>query len=179
MLIGLSGKAGSGKSTVADFLVRNHCFETVSLADPLKRFVREVVGFSRDQLWGASKLRNEVEPRTGLCARDPLLAIGDTVRSLYADAFVDCAARQAVALQQVINGGGVVIVDVRYKNEVSYIRRAGGKVWRIVRPGAGLRGPAAEHASENDLGDGDCDRVINNQDGPLEELAALVAAALK
>lgn len=62
-LIGITGAAGSGKDTVADILVRNHSFVRVALADPMKRFCKEVFGFTDEQLWGPSEKRNEVDDR--------------------------------------------------------------------------------------------------------------------
>src|ERR1019366_2465488 len=41
---------------------------------------------------------------------------------------------------------GVVISDVRFLNEVDAIRAAGGLVWKIERPTAGLDGAAGQHA---------------------------------
>jgi hypothetical protein len=67
------------------------------------------------------------------------------------------------------NVKGVVIPDVRFSNELAAIRKAGGEVWRIIRPGAGLSGEAAHHASEHGIEDGDCDRIILN-DGTLGDL---------
>lgn len=46
---------------------------------------------------------------------------------------------------------GVVIPDVRFRNEVDAIRAAGGKIWRVSRFGAGLQGAAAKHQSETEL----------------------------
>lgn len=63
MIIGLCGKAGSGKDTVADFLVRDFGFVKIALADPLKRICREVFDFSAEQLWGPSDKRNEPDFR--------------------------------------------------------------------------------------------------------------------
>lgn len=62
-IIALTGKAGSGKSTIADILVAQHGFVAVSLADPMKRFLREIFDFSTDQLWGSSELRNAPDAR--------------------------------------------------------------------------------------------------------------------
>lgn len=42
MLIGICGKAGSGKDTIGDYLVEQHGFDKIALADPIKRLVRDV-----------------------------------------------------------------------------------------------------------------------------------------
>jgi hypothetical protein len=63
MIIGMTGKAGSGKDTVADILVREHGFVKVAFADPLKRLVRDVYAFTDEQLWGPSDKRNAPDLR--------------------------------------------------------------------------------------------------------------------
>lgn len=60
-IIGLLGKAGCGKDTVADYLVQCHGFVKMSLADEMKRFAKKAFGFTNQQLWGPSKFRNEVD----------------------------------------------------------------------------------------------------------------------
>lgn len=62
-IIGISGKAGSGKDTVADYLVANHGFVRMALADEMKRFAKQVFDFSDQQLWGPSFERNAVDSR--------------------------------------------------------------------------------------------------------------------
>ena len=63
MIIGLSGQAGSGKDTVADFLVEHYGFVKVALADPIKRAAMEWWGFTEEQLWGPSSERNKPDMR--------------------------------------------------------------------------------------------------------------------
>lgn len=63
MIIGISGLAGSGKDTVADFLVQQRDYVKVALADPLKRICQDVFDFSDDQLWGPSEKRNAPDKR--------------------------------------------------------------------------------------------------------------------
>lgn len=63
MIVGISGLANSGKDTVADILVQERSFLKISLADPLKRIVRDVYDFSVDQLWGPSGNRNAPDLR--------------------------------------------------------------------------------------------------------------------
>lgn len=62
-LILVVGQAGSGKDTVASFLVKNHGGATIAQADPMKRLGSLAFGFSDDQLWGPSESRNAPDNR--------------------------------------------------------------------------------------------------------------------
>lgn len=62
------GQARSGKDTLAGYLIRNFGFERVGLADPLKRFCKEVFDFTNEQLWGDDRDRpDERYPRVEMC----------------------------------------------------------------------------------------------------------------
>lgn len=198
MLLGVSGCAGSGKSTFADILAKEHSYAVVSLADPIKRICREVFAFSEGQLWGPSPMRNEPDIRYPrgegyLTPRHALQRIGTEVgRECYRDVWVEYALRvvrrleegrghwQYKAMEGVVpcesslRGPfrGVVIPDVRFANEMDAIRKAGGKLVRIHRPGSGLTGEAAAHASEAEqvgIPDESFDFVVENA-GSLEDL---------
>lgn len=45
---------------------------------------------------------------------------------------------------------GIVISDCRYYNELNAIKERNGKIVRIVRDGAGLKGAASNHSSESE-----------------------------
>ena len=72
-IIGISGLAGSGKDTVADWLLENEGFIKVSLADPIKRFAMDLWEFSEQQLWGESKYRNAPDYRYRVPSSDSVL----------------------------------------------------------------------------------------------------------
>lgn len=59
----LVGQAGSGKDTVASFMVKNHGAISIAHADPMKRLCALIFGFTEDQLWGSSDQRNGVDDR--------------------------------------------------------------------------------------------------------------------
>lgn len=63
MIIGIAGRAGSGKDTVADLLVRDHRFVKIAFADPLKRICKKVFDFTDEQFWGPSSARNGPDKR--------------------------------------------------------------------------------------------------------------------
>jgi hypothetical protein len=67
---------------------------------------------------------------------------------------------------------GVVISDVRFKNEIDAIRAAGGKIIRLKR-GQGLEGAAGQHRSEaeqRELPDDLFDKIIDNRGYDLGDL---------
>lgn len=57
-IIGIAGRAGSGKDTVANFIAKNFNGVVVAQADPMKKFCGDVFGFTEQQLWGPSEFRN-------------------------------------------------------------------------------------------------------------------------
>jgi hypothetical protein len=98
MIIGIAGKAGSGKDLVAEYLVDAHEFTRVALADPMKRFVRCTMGVHERNLWGPSLQRSAmVAP-----SRDSLHAVIDEApiftASLLSTSRPEVQARAANAL---------------------------------------------------------------------------------
>lgn len=67
----------------------------------------------------------------------------------------------------------LLVTDVRFFNELDWLRGRGGMLWRVVR--AGNR-PRSGHASEWALNESDADVTIAN-DGDVEALAARVTGA--
>lgn len=71
---------------------------------------------------------------------------------------------------------GVVFSDCRFANEIEAVKRAGGVIVRVVRPGFGGEVGIAGHRSEAEqrgIPDAEFDHVIHNA-GTLEDLAAEV-----
>lgn len=59
MIVAFSGLAGSGKSTCADYLQKEHGFISVAFADEMKRTCARIYPkMTRDHLWGPSEMRN-------------------------------------------------------------------------------------------------------------------------
>ena len=106
--------AGAGKDCVANRLLRKHGFVLLSFADPLKRFLQDVLEFSDEQLWGESEKRVEPDtryprprqfegqglPTQYLTPRLALTSLGnDWGRECYANIWVDYLKRVATRLQ--------------------------------------------------------------------------------
>lgn len=74
----LAGAAGVGKDTVGQFLADKYNAVTIGQADPLKRFAKQVFGFSDEQLWGPSEFRNALAPHIS----QDLSRVSETIEDL-------------------------------------------------------------------------------------------------
>jgi len=177
MIIGISGKARSGKNTFADFLVDvfytrfNRKFELMAFADELKYLCKIQFDLSYEQLWGDSKeepdYRYKKQNGDFWTAREIMQAIGEFYRSIDYDYWIR-------ALDKNIGDNSikdVIITDVRYPNEFNYIKQNNGFVIRIYRD----KSPTihgSSHPSECSLDNFDDDLfdVVIYNDRTLDDL---------
>lgn len=139
MIIGLVGFIGSGKGTVRDILVREHGYHGFAFADALKDAVATIFMWPRGLLegdsnasrafrervdpWWSNKLGYEVTPRLILQKMGT-----EACRTGIADNI------WIAALEKRIHGyQDVVISDVRFPNEINFIRSVGGSIIRVRR----------------------------------------------
>ena len=172
-LIGLYSHApGSGKSTVAGMLDG----EIVSFAAPLKRFVTSIIlGLGHDGFSAVREHKEDKIPEIGVSPRQMMQTLGtEWGRScVHPHLWEMLAESQAKSL--ISSGFNVVFDDVRFPNEAEMIRKLGGELWLLDRPGVVYEG---DHASEGALYDIVPDAVINNSGG-LEQLREVVTGLLE
>ena len=132
--IALTGKAGSGKSTAAKWLVTKHEFVRLSFATPLRVVVRDLFGID------TFNMKMPV-------GRDLLQRVGVALREVDADVWV---RQMEVKLNALPVDANVVIDDMRFPNEAEWARRNGFEIVRLERPDVEyLSGEAAKHVSES------------------------------
>lgn len=142
-LIGLTGRAGVGKDTVADYLENNHGFTKMSFATPLKRALASMLGVSmamfENRKWKETEL-----PDLGISPRRLMQFMGTQGgRACSPELWTRMAEREIV--QNYLEDAFIVFADVRFDNEAEWIRKAGGKVVEIQRDVAAI----ASHQSED------------------------------
>ncbi len=159
MLIGVSGYARSGKDSFADALCASVPWsKKVAFADKLRELTMAIYPDTNALVTA----RGWDQAKSVSTTRERLQLLGETCRRVLGqDVWVDALLREINPRQF------TVVSDVRYRNEAQAIRRRGGVLIRIERPGVG---PINEHISEHDL-DGwtDWDAIIHN-DGNLQKL---------
>lgn len=165
-LIGLTGRAGSGKDTFAGFLNKHINFEPYSFAGPLKDACCLLFGWTRHQIDHDREFKEAVDPRWGFSPRRAMQLMGTEYgrQLLREDLWVHMAQ---VRLDET-RKAGLLITDVRFENEATWIRANGGLVVHIFR--ADL--PTVEgHASESGVEYQAHDAVIRNN-GSFDDLNA-------
>lgn len=159
--IALVGNAGSGKTTIANALARNYDLTVESLAAPLKAFAALAYGpVDKDAeyivapAWTMTPLR--------LTGRQLLQRIGTEVirDTLDGDFWVKALGRRLA------HGGGYVVDDARFANEVAYLRGASFMIVRLTGRGFAPDG----HVSE-DLGNIVCDLEMDNSTRSPNDIA--------
>lgn len=175
MIIGLSGKKQSGKSTMAAFLRRSiDGAVEINFADSVKRLCRDLFWVDQVNLSGSEAEKNVcLDAVGGLSGRRLMQRVGEFGRSIRPDCWVN-AWQGAVMAQWAESGvAPVIVADVRYPNEVEAIRRQGGIVFRLTRA------PLDDtHSSETALDHyRDWDAVIDNAFMTAEQ--ANMAAAVE
>jgi hypothetical protein len=175
-LVGITGKHGVGKDTAAKFLCDTLLYTKYSLADPLKKGVKEIFNFSDDQLWGNAK--DIVSPFWGVSPREVLQKFGtDIIRNRIKDvipALKDIGdnfwvLRFNLWYRSFIDEnpmGKVVISDVRFKNEALAVKTYSGIIIKIVRK---LDYEEDTHISETEMDNIKEDILIENN-GTIEAL---------
>jgi hypothetical protein len=139
-IIGIVGFIGSGKDTVADYLVNFHRFKRESFACSLKDAVSTVFGWDRELLegrtkqsrewretrdeWWTTRLKKDITPRYVLQYWGT-----EVVRKGFHDDMWVASLENRLRSST----DDIVITDCRFPNEIKAIRSAGGKVVRIKR----------------------------------------------
>jgi len=141
MIIAISGLIGSGKDTVADYLVNLHEFRRESFAGNLKNAMCEIFGWDRDMLEGRSKSSREWREQVDewwakrldmphLTPRWVLQHVGtDVIRGHFHDDMWLASLENKLRKTD----DDIIISDVRFKNEVKMLKDLGAVCVEVTR----------------------------------------------
>ncbi len=158
MIIGICGFIGSGKDTVADYLVNFHGFRRESFANSLKDAVAYVFGWDRTMLEGRTKMarewREQVDPwwsnRLNMPDLTPRLMLQLWGTEVCRRGFHDDIWIASLENKLRHSKDNIVISDCRFPNEIQSIKAVGGIVVRVIR---GPEPDWLEHAKNYMSGD--------------------------
>jgi hypothetical protein len=140
-IIGITGRKRSGKDTIGHYLVDKHNYIRVGFADALKESCKVLFGLSDDQLYGTDKQKEEIDEYWGYSARQILQKIGtDLYREnistvlpkISNDIWIRVLERKIMNYhKQGFNK--FVITDVRFPNELEFVKKLNGRIWKVNR----------------------------------------------
>jgi hypothetical protein len=141
MIVGVAGFIGSGKDTIADYLITFKGFKRMSYAEPLKDAVSAIFGWDRELLEGTTKYsrewRDQVDPwwaeRLDLKHLTPRWVLQQWGTEVGRRAFHDDIWIASVENKLRSERDDIVISDCRFPNELKSIKRAGGITIRVSR----------------------------------------------
>lgn len=159
MLIAVSGKEGTGKTTVGNYLKSKHNFTPIAFAEPLKNVVSVLFDWDLEILKAENTetrtLRENLPHRViggkEYDARKALQYIGTDVFRTHVDenVWVDIAKIKIQGL--LANGTNVVVTDCRFVNEIDLVKSLNGKILCLARKQSDLEILKGSHTSESDF----------------------------
>lgn len=189
MLIGIMGKARSGKDTFA-FMLAEELFKLtkqryvlIAFAHALKLRVQKEFDLSYEQLWGEEKevedtrynkqfkycdkikLNENGSSNTFWSPREILQSYGEFYRSIDYNFWID-RLFEVVENRQYEN---IIVTDVRYANEMDSIIKRKGVLIKIVRDIGKKSIHGQDHISETGLDDYNNVEAIIENNGTMEE----------
>lgn len=161
IIIGLAGRAGSGKTTASKHLVQELGFFRMSFADPIKNMIGDFLlsmGYGPDYVDALLTTEKEqVLAPIKKSTRHLLQSIGTEWGRGCVDKNVwTILARRRLHVEEAER---IIFDDVRFENEASMIRSLGGIIIHIDR---GDLVSDDQHSSEAGIMDGDNDFFVDN-----------------
>jgi len=179
-LIGITGRARSGKDTAASFLQQEFGYTPVAFATPMKKMAA-VLTDEHVQAMNHDALKEGEVEWLGMTRRRIMQLLGnDAMKPVFGD---DIWVRHLMHRLDTWykNEKSVIVTDIRFDHEAHAIMDRGGFILRMHRDVGGLNGEAADHASERgidpDLVDFDIDNngTIGELKVELRKIAEFVA----
>ena len=141
MIIGICGFIGSGKDTVADYLVNFHGFRRESFASTLKDAVSAVFGWDRTMLEGrtaqAREWREQIDPwwaeRLDMPTLTPRWVLQYWGTEVCRKGFHDDIWISSLENKLRNSTDNIVISDCRFPNEIQSLKQAGGSIVWVQR----------------------------------------------
>lgn len=138
MIIGLTGTKCSGKDTFADYLVEKYDFVKVSFADNLKNILKKMFNWTDKHF---NRENKEIECKEwGISPREAMQLMGTEVlreqfNMLYTTIDNVKYTYHIKYLHNIISkiNKNIVISDVRFQDEITYIHNNDGLVFKINR----------------------------------------------
>jgi len=130
MIVGLTGRSGSGKDTVGEHLHENYDFHRLAFAQQIKTAAINIFDLDYGQVYGEKK--EHIDARYNKTGRQLIQELGtEVVRAIHPDVWIINLKKQFDYIMQTRRSKNTVVTDIRFPNEAEAILSWGGEVWMI------------------------------------------------
>lgn len=173
-LVGVTGYAGAGKDEFAKSLALRGNYHVMGMSDALLEMAQILDPLLVDKDEGIFYFSVAVSAYGYTEAKRKFPAIREFLQKLGTEAVREVIgtdswtrAAERIFVPLLGEGRNVAITGIRFENEYHMIKRYGGKVVKVVRPGVEA---SNGHTSDTSVDQLMCDKVIFNN-GTLDDLA--------
>lgn len=186
VIIGVTGKARSGKSTISEHLCRHYGFTEYALASGLKRAASALFGWSLPYI---EENKDNIDPLFGISPRQVLQSLGtDFTQHFLSEMYPEYGRvtgrflhmKRFHSFLTMTSKDRIVIPDIRFPHEINYLTLSFNSViiLKVSRPRE-LRGDVSPHRSEHHIDDLSADYFIHNDTNTFSALYAEVDAIMR
>jgi hypothetical protein len=161
-LIGITGKAGSGKDTLADAAIRDFGAAKYNFALPIKQALNAMFGWTME-MWDDRDWKEAPVPWLGKSPR----VLAQTLGTEWGRELINPDLWTLIGMDRYwkhVQSGRTepfIIADVRFDNEAQAIHKLGGVVIQVVRP-AQSEIQTSSHRSEGGVNQDLVDHIVYN-----------------
>ena len=164
----LTGTAGAGKDTIADFLVQHHHFVKFNFATVMKQYASKIYHVDLEYFYDRDKKDSVLPPSQGLgklegkTPRDLLVEYAARTRGEDRDYWSKVLLKE---IEKEHNADRFVIADCRLRSEIEFIKSQKQLFSQVVV--AWVSRSTASVVDNLELSQSDADLVIHNEQTPF------------
>lgn len=165
-IIGICGYKGSGKDTLADFLVENESYVKIAFADFIRNALMQL--FDWDETNFSPEKKEIKDPYWGVTPRKMCQEIGTEFLRYHCKDFISTEFKlpngeiyngtfhikrinkEIIKLLEVNPNENIIFSDIRFQDELDYIKKLGGIIIKVVRPSL-TNNEFSQHISEKNI----------------------------
>ena len=182
-IIGICGLKGSGKDTLANYLVETNEFIKIAFADFIRNALMEL--FDWDETSFSPEKKEVKDPYWGVTPRKMCQEIGTEFLRYHCKDFISTEFnlpsgekyngsfhikrinKEIIKLLEADPKTNIIFSDIRFQDELDYIRKLGGKIIRVSRNTL-QNNEFSNHISEKNISD------LKNVDIELENNSTIL-----
>ena len=170
LIIGIMGKAASGKSTVAKILAKEHNYSRSKFSQTLKDMLLQIPGVTNEMVEGRLKeIPNMIFG--GHTPRKAMQTLGTEWgrEMMIEDIWIDSWHRRV--LSRFDRKIPLSVEDCRFPNEAKKVRELGGEIWMVTRKQC--EDLPGNHMSETQM-DGVKPKIFLKNNGDFQKLRSTI-----